>query len=165
VITSTVKIIRSELEVLNKGVKAFGRIDPAANPEGLDLQDVLGNIKEHAPANTFQLLHHTAGNQRQDKYKSHDGHSPRIVRLVSILSLGRAQTTANSFARSLSLYLYASGVPRRALTLLNNLGITDSYQSVRRAVTAIKDGSSPSKDRPSKMLLTNSKGCYCPVKE
>src|SRR4029077_15089363 len=115
-----------------------------------------------------QLLHHTAGNQRQDKYKRHDGHSPRIVTIVSILSLGRAQTTANSFARSLSLYLYTSGVRRRALTLLNNLSITDSYQSVRRAVTAIKDssqGSSPSKNRPSKMLLTNSKGRYCPVKE
>jgi hypothetical protein len=47
VITSTVKIIRSKLEVLNKRVKAFGGFDPAANPEGLDLQDVLGNIKEH----------------------------------------------------------------------------------------------------------------------
>jgi hypothetical protein len=82
VITSTVKIIRSELEVLNKRVKAFGRFDPAANPpEGLDLQDVLGNIKEHAP-NTFQLLHYTAGNQRQDKYKRYDDHSLRIVTIV-----------------------------------------------------------------------------------
>jgi hypothetical protein len=47
VVTSTVKIIRSELEVLNTGVKAFGRFDPAANPKGLDFQEVLGNTKKH----------------------------------------------------------------------------------------------------------------------
>jgi hypothetical protein len=149
VVKSTVKIIRSELQVLNKKVKAFGRFDPTANPEELDLQGVIGSIKEHA-RNTFQLLHHAAENQRRDKYKRHDNHG-RVLTLVSILSLGRAQTTSNSFGRILGLYLYTAGVPRRALTLLNNLGITDSYLSIRRAVATIKQssqGSTPSENKP-----------------
>ena len=68
VVESTTKIIRSELEVLNKKVKAFGRFDPNANPEGLDLQNVLKYIKDDAP-NTFQLLHCAAENQRTGQIK------------------------------------------------------------------------------------------------
>jgi len=52
-VKSTVKITRSELQVL---VKALGKFDPTANPEEPDLQGVIGSIKEHAQ-NTFQLLH------------------------------------------------------------------------------------------------------------
>lgn len=153
VVKSTVKIIRSELQVLNKKVKALGKFDPTANPEELDFQGVIGSIKEHAQ-NTFQLLHGAAENQRRDKYTRHDSHG-RVLTIVSILSLGRAQTTSNSFGRSLGLYLYTAGVPRRALTLLNSLGITDSYQSIRRAVEAIKQSSqvnTPFKNKPSKIF-------------
>jgi hypothetical protein len=50
-----------------------------------------------------------------------------------MLSLGRAKITANSFAKTLGLYLYTGGVPRRVLTLLNNLGFT---LSIRRAAEA-----------------------------
>jgi hypothetical protein len=164
VVTSTVKIIRSELEALNKKVKAFGAFDPTANPEDLDLQDVLENIKEHAPS-TFQLLHCAAENQRH-KDGGHDNHG-RIVTIVSMLSLGRDQTAANSFARTLGLYLYTAGVPHQVLTLLNSLGITDNYRSVGLAVAAIKQnsqGGSSSENKPSKISLTNGKGSYGPVK-
>lgn len=76
-----------------------------------------------------------------------------------MLSLWRAKITANSFARTLGLYLYTGGVPRRVLTLLNNLGFTDSYLSIRRAAEAIKQaikqssqGSSPPENKPSKYI-------------
>jgi hypothetical protein len=44
VITSTVKAVRSELDVLNTKVKVFGQFDPTMNPENLDLQSVLRGI-------------------------------------------------------------------------------------------------------------------------
>lgn len=136
VIKSTVKVIHSELDVLNTKVKVFGRFDPAMNPEEFDLQDVFRGITEHAP-NIFQLLHHAAKNRRRQDQEEHDPHG-RIVTIVSMLGLGRARTTSNFFSRTLGLYLYTAGVPRRALTLLNNLGVTDSYNSIRRVVKTIK---------------------------
>jgi hypothetical protein len=133
---STAKVIRSELDVLNTKVKVFGRFDPTMNPEELNLRDVLRGIKEHAP-NTFRLLNQAAeSRKRQGQDEEHDPHG-RIVTVVSILGLGRARITANYFARILGLYLYTAGIPRRALTLLNNLGVTDSYNSIRRAVKTI----------------------------
>ena len=154
VVESTTKIIRSELDVLNKKVKAFGGFDPTTNPEDLDLQNLFKQIKDDAP-NTFQLLHSAAENKRrQDQYKRYNDHG-RIITIVSMLSLWRAKITANSFARTLGLYLYTGGVPRRVLTLLNNLGFTDSYLSIRRAVEAIKQssqGSSPPENKPSKYI-------------
>jgi hypothetical protein len=131
---STAKVIRSELDVLNTRVKVFGRFD--LNPEELNLRDVLRGIKEHAP-NTFRLLNQAAeSRKRQGQDEEHDPHG-RIVTVVSILGLGRARITANYFARTLGLYLYTAGIPRRALTPLNNLGVTDSYNSIRRAVKTI----------------------------
>jgi len=147
VATSTVKVIRSELAVLNTEVKMFGRFDPTVNLEELNLQDVLRSIEEHAP-NTFRLLDRAAENQRHGRNKKHNPHA-RIITIVSMLSLGRAQIGANFFAKSFGLYLYTAGVPRRALTLLNNLGVTDSYNSIRRAAEAIKQrsqGSTLSRD-------------------
>jgi hypothetical protein len=43
----TVKVIRSELDVFNTSVKAFGRFDPTMNPEELKFHDVLEDIKEY----------------------------------------------------------------------------------------------------------------------
>ena len=133
---STVKVIRSELDVLNTNVKAFGRFDPTMNPEELKFHDVLEDIKEYAP-NTFRLLNQvTESRKQQGQNEEQDPHG-RIVTVVSILGLGRACRTANLFAKTLGLYLYTAGIPRRALTLLNKLGITGSYNTIRRAVKAI----------------------------
>ena len=49
VVTSTVKVVRSELDVLNTRVKVFGQFVPTMNPEKLHLQNVLGGIEEHLP--------------------------------------------------------------------------------------------------------------------
>jgi hypothetical protein len=49
VVTSTVKVVRSELDVLNTKVKVFGQFDPTMNPEKLHLQNVLRGIEEHLP--------------------------------------------------------------------------------------------------------------------
>jgi hypothetical protein len=65
VATSTVKAIRSELDVLNTSVKVFGRfIDPTMNPEELKFHDVLGDIKEHTP-NTFRLLNQVTESRKR----------------------------------------------------------------------------------------------------
>jgi hypothetical protein len=139
VATSTVKVIRSELDVndvLKTGVKSFGRFDPTMNPEELKFHDVLGDFKECAP-NTFRLSNWvTESRKRQGQNEEQDPHG-RIVTVVSILGLGRACRTDNLFAKTFGLYLYTAGIPRRALTLLNKLGITCSYNSIRRAVKAI----------------------------
>ena len=49
VVTSTVKVVRSELDVLNTKVKVFSQFDPTMNPEKLHLQNVLRGIEEHLP--------------------------------------------------------------------------------------------------------------------
>src|SRR4029077_18913647 len=72
---STAKVIRSELDVLRAKVKVFGRFDPTMNPEELDLQNVLGRIKEHAP-NIFQLLNNASqSRRRKGQDMEHNPHS------------------------------------------------------------------------------------------
>jgi len=44
------KVVRSELDVLNTKVKGFGQFVPTMNPEKLHPQNVLGGIEEHLPA-------------------------------------------------------------------------------------------------------------------
>ena len=54
----------------------------------------------------------------------------RVVLLTSILSLGRARSSANCFARLFGLHLQGMGVKRRVLSLLHGLGLIDGYKTL-----------------------------------
>lgn len=56
--------------------------------------------------------------------------SRRRLPLASILSLGRARSSADYFARLLSLHLQGMGVRRQALPLLHGLGLIDGYKTL-----------------------------------
>ena len=139
VATSTVKIIRSELSVLNKEVKMFGKFDSSVNLEAFDLRQIPRSIEKFAPI-TYQLINLVAENQRPGRSQTNHPHG-RIIAITSILCYGRAHRSANFFARALGIYLFNSGITRRALTLLNHLGLTDSYNAIRRTLEDIRQHS------------------------
>ncbi|KAN0076133.1 hypothetical protein V8E54_006275 [Elaphomyces granulatus] len=118
---SAVDIIRSDLATLNRHVREFGKRDSNANLEEVDLSETLRKIESHAP-NTFFLLEHAADNQRSRTIKNE--YNNRIISLIAILSVGRARNSANFLTKSLGL-----------------LGITESYDALRKAAAAIKQQS------------------------
>ena len=138
VMASAASIIRSDLATLNRHVREFGQWDSTTNLEEVELSETLRKIERHAP-NTLYLLEHAADNQRLRRSKN-EYHSRTII-IIAILSVGRARNSANFLTKSLGLYLYTSGVSQRVLTTLNGLGVIESYNTLRKAATAIKQQS------------------------
>jgi hypothetical protein len=120
----------------------FGKFDSSLNLEAFDLQQIPRSIERLAPI-TYQLINLVAENQRSGRSQTNYPHG-RTIAITSILGYGRAPRSANFFARALGIYLFNSGITRRALTLLNHLGLTDSYNAIRRALEDIRQHSQAS---------------------
>lgn len=125
-----VKNIRQELGNLQQNVPVFGKWSAEADFESLEVPCTANNIKRHAPL-LYRLVHDLSENARQDYDREEK--NGRVVTIASILSVGRARNTANSFSRMLGLYLQDLGLKRRGLQVLHGLGITDSYRAIDAA--------------------------------
>ena len=84
-------------------------------------------ISQHAPL-FCQLMKGLSAQSRSDKLRN--PYLGRIVLLTSILSLGRAWSSANCFARLPGLYLQGMGVRYRVLLLLYGLEPIDGYNAL-----------------------------------
>ncbi|KAN0078718.1 hypothetical protein V8E54_005231 [Elaphomyces granulatus] len=66
VVTSTAKVVRSELDVLNTKVKVFGQFDPT-----MTLRNYIFKTSFEGLKNTFQLLNHAAESRSRQR-EEHD---------------------------------------------------------------------------------------------
>lgn len=108
---------------------------PSANIEEIDFQKVYSEIEEHGPS-LLRFIEGSSLAQRADKYTRKDRPSRAVT---AILSLGRAQKSANLFTRVLGIYLHGSGVRRRVISTLQGLGLVESYQKINQAIKEISE--------------------------
>jgi hypothetical protein len=131
---SAIKVIQSELKQVQQNTRKY---DPSANIEEIDFQKVYSEIEEHGPS-LLRFIEGSSLAQRADKYTRKDRPS-RAVTITAILSLGRAQKSANLFTRVLGIYLHGSGVRRRVISTLQGLGLVESYQKINQAIKEISE--------------------------
>jgi hypothetical protein len=126
-INAVVNILREELCDLQQKAVIFGPWKSDLEFKDVQLSQGYEAINQHAPL-LCQLMEGLSAQSRTDK--SRNPHPGRVVILTSILSLGRARSSANCFARLLGLHLQGMGVKRRVLSLLHGLGLIDGYKTL-----------------------------------
>ena len=132
VTTSAAKVIRSELGRLSEEAQLFGKYSHEVEPSELDFGQIAETVSLHAP-NLYQLLETASARQRgKDPPRKAEQGRGYVTLITSVLNARRAPRTANFFTRSLGLYLDTCNVPRRALSVLHDLGAIDSYSTLYR---------------------------------
>ena len=127
--TYLVQGIRAEFGELRQR-SIFGQWNADEDFKDMDMSMVGRELSEHAPlfTNLMELACNTrsGGNQGYSR-KEEEGY---LVMLASILMLKSSRNTANRFARMLGLYLQGTGVKRRAIEVLDGLGVTECYRTL-----------------------------------
>ena len=126
-INVVVNILRKELCDLQQKTVIFGPWKADLEFKDVQLSQGYEAISQHAPL-LCQLMEGLSAQSRTDQ--SRNPHPGRVVLLTSILSLGRARSSANCFARLFGLHLQGMGVKRRVLSLLHGLGLIDGYTTL-----------------------------------
>ena len=139
---STIKIVRSELEELQRSALLFKEYDLTMNLADIDFEKCYREIREHSP-NLSRLVEGSSLCQRPDKHVRHD-QPGRVVAIAAILNTGRARQSANFLTRILGIYLHSSGVKRRVISTLHGLGLVDSYRTIHRTIKKIAEHSKES---------------------
>jgi hypothetical protein len=124
-----VNILREELRDLQQKTVIFGPWKSDLEFKDVQLSQGYEMISQYAPL-LCQLMEGLSAQSRSDE--SRNPHPGRVVLLTSILSLGRARSSANCFARLLGLHLQGMGVNGQVLSLLHNLGLIDGYKTLNR---------------------------------
>jgi hypothetical protein len=124
-----VNILREELRDLQQKTVIFGPWKSDLEFKDVQLSQGYEMISQYAPL-LCQLMEGLSAQSRSDE--SRNPHPGRVVILTSILSLGRARSSANCFARLLGLHLQGMGVNGQVLSLLHSLGLIDGYKTLNR---------------------------------
>jgi len=128
-VDAVVNILREELRDLQQKTVIFGPWKSDLEFEDVQLSQGYEMISQYAPL-LCQLLEGLSAQSRSDG--SRNPNPGRVVLLTSILSLGRARSSANCFARLLGLHLQGTGVKSRVLSMLHGLGLIDGYKTLNR---------------------------------
>ena len=123
--------IRNELIGLTTGEPkevAFTKWNKKWNPGDIELSSLPSRIRDAAPKFSHLLSIFCANKIcLQDPTPVPDG---MLVMITSMIIRSCRPRSANMFGRMLGLHLSNTGCTRRALTLLNKLGVTESYQAL-----------------------------------
>lgn len=134
--TFLVHEIRMEFEELRQS-NTFGRWAADEDAKDLNLSNASKQLFEHAPmfkTLMTELACNTTSTENRYERVEEEGY---LVMLASILLLKASRNSSNRFARMLGLYLYGTGVKRRALEVLDGLGVTESYHALSRSKKAL----------------------------
>ena len=133
---SAALVVQAEVDVLRENARFFGKYDSTANPDEIDFSEAVEEVKTNAP-NLTQII--TIASERRWNYRptKKEPNSSPLALIASILGTRRAKQSGNFLARSLGVYMYTSGVPRRVLSVLQKLGIIDTYRTIFRTVQDI----------------------------
>jgi hypothetical protein len=133
---SAARVVQAEVDVLRENTRFFGKYDSTANLDEIDFSEAADEVKTNAP-NLTQLI--TIASERRWDYRpsKKEPNSCPLALIASILGTRRAKLSGNFLARSLGVYMYTSGVPRHVVSVLQRLGIIDSYRTIFRAVQDI----------------------------
>jgi hypothetical protein len=128
--TYIVQGIRAEFGELRQ-LSTFGQWKAGEDFKDMDLSMAGKELSEHAPLFTnlmTELAFNTrSGGNQGYSLQEEEGY---LVMLASILLLKSSRNTANRFARMLGLYLQGTGVKRRAIEVLDGLGVTECYRTL-----------------------------------
>jgi hypothetical protein len=110
---------------------AFGQWKAGEDFKDMDLSMAGKELSEHAPLFT-NLMTELAFNTRSGGNQGYSRQEEEgyLVMLASILLLKSSRDTATRFARMLGLYLQGTGVKRRAIEVLDGLGVTECYRTL-----------------------------------
>jgi hypothetical protein len=105
----------------------FGQWSAEEDVKNIDLSKAGKELSQNAPIFRnfmIELASNTRSGGGEYQREEEEGY---LVMLASILLLKASRNTANRFARMLGLYLYGSGVKRRAIEVLDGLGVIEGY--------------------------------------
>ena len=107
---------------------AFTKWSKKSNPGDMELSSLPSRIRDAAPK-VSHLLSILCANKicHEDLIPVPHG---TLVMITSMILLSCRPRSSNMFSRMLGLHLSNTGCTRRALTLLNKLGVTESYQTL-----------------------------------
>jgi hypothetical protein len=132
---SAARIIQAEVDFLRENTRFFGKYDSTANIDEIDFSEAVDEVKSNAP-NLTQLIT-IASERRWDRPLKKEPSSSHLALIASTLSIRRTKRSGNFLARSLGVYMYTSGVPRRVISILQELGVIDAYRTIFRTVQDI----------------------------
>jgi len=128
-VNAVINILREELRDLQQKTVIFGPWKSDLEFKDVQLSQGYEMISQYAPL-LCQLMEGLSAQSRSNE--SRNPNPGRVVLLTSILSLGRARSSANCFARLLGLHLQDMGVKGPVLSLLHGLGLIDGYKTLNR---------------------------------
>jgi hypothetical protein len=131
---STAQVIQAEVDVLRENTRFFGKYDSTttSNIDEMDFNEAVDEVKSNAP-NLTQIITKAS----ESRWRKKEPSSVPLTLIASVLSIKRAKLSGNFLARNLGVYMYTSGVPRRVISVLQKLGVTDSYRTILRTVQGI----------------------------
>jgi hypothetical protein len=114
---SAAQVIQAEVDVLPENTRFFGKYDSAtsSNADEMDFNEAVYEVKSNTP-NLTQIV--TIASESGWGHCKKEPSSVPLTLIASILSTRRAKRWGNFLARSLGVYMYTSGVPRRVISIL-----------------------------------------------
>ena len=113
-------------------VMAFTKWNKESNPADIELSSLPSQIRDAAPkfSHLLSILCANKVNHQDQVTPVPDG---VMVMVTSMVLHSCRPRRSNMFTRMLGLHLSNTGCTRRALTLLNKLGVVESYQALLNA--------------------------------
>lgn len=108
----------------------FGHQNDDINIEDFFDGNVGSEALEIAPT-VYQTWDSLTAPLRADRDR--ESFTPRFIAFCALLCYTIAPRTANHLPRTLGLYFQASGVKRRALSVLHGLGLVEAYKTILNA--------------------------------
>jgi hypothetical protein len=151
---SAAQVIQAEVDILRENTRFFGKYDSSttSNIDEMDFNEAVYEVKSNAP-NLTQIV--TVASESRWRHRKKDPSSVPLALIASILSTRRAKQSGNFLARNIGVYIYTSGVPRRVISVLQKLGVTDSYRTILRTVKGIAANTEGSQSIHFSSKLTN----------
>jgi hypothetical protein len=100
----------------------------------MDFNEAVDEVRSNAP-NLTQIV--TIASESRWGRREKEPSSVPLTLIASILSTRRAKKSGNFLARNLGVYMYTSGVSRRVISILQELGVIDCYRTILRTVQGI----------------------------
>jgi hypothetical protein len=124
------KILRKELLVVAAEIPAFGSFHPTSAEADLNNLEELGTQLEAKAPRLCSLLFDLCCPLRADQPQNF---LPRFVLISSILCFTMQRQKCDNLPALLGMFLVGAGLKERGANILNTLGVSKSYQTIRNA--------------------------------
>ena len=126
--------LRDEVQTLSH-TQAFGQFDPDTSLESIaDMVDEK-EVQKHAPC--FLDLIYTVGKPSKTQNQGSESLIKPASTILSMICFNMQRKKSNSFPLNLGLFLQKNGLTQSSIKTLCALGLTCSYNTIRRTVTKI----------------------------